>query len=77
MICIFLVLCAILIFASIYGLIIEEFTLEKFTLNVGLLFYALFLLVIACTININGSFKNYEILIKFNIWRFRNTNGKN
>ena len=50
MIHIFLVLCAIFIFASMYGLFIG-----KFTLNVGLLFYALFLLVIAFIININGS----------------------
>ena len=56
MIHIFLVLCVILIFASMYGLFIGEFTPEEFTLNVGLLFYALFFLVIACTININGSF---------------------
>jgi len=56
MIRIFLVVCAILIFASMYGLFIGEFAPEEFTLNVGLLFYALFLLVIACIININGSF---------------------
>ena len=61
MIRIFLVLCAILIFASMYGLFIgefapEEFAPEDFTLNVGLLLYALFLLIIACIININGSF---------------------
>ena len=56
MIRIFLVVCAILIFASMYGLFIGEFAPEEFTLNVGLLFYALFLLVIACIINIIGSF---------------------
>ena len=56
MICIFLVLCAILIFASMYGLFIGEFTPEEFTLNVGLLFYALFFLVIVCITNVNGSF---------------------
>ena len=56
MIRIFLVLCAILIFASMFGLFIGEFAPEEFTLNVGLLFYSLFLLVIVCIININGSF---------------------
>ena len=44
MIRIFLVVCAILIFASMYGLFIGEFAPEEFTLNVGLLFYALLLI---------------------------------
>ena len=56
MIRIFFIVCAILIFASIYGLFIGEFSPEEFTLNVGSLLYALFLLAIACKININGSF---------------------
>lgn len=57
MIRMFLIISLVAIITIINDLFVGEFTHEEFTINVGLLFHSImFFFVIACIININGTF---------------------
>jgi len=49
-----LILCAVYIFSAMYFIFVGGTTDEYFGINIALCLFTLYLLVIACMINVNG-----------------------